>query len=99
MFSDIKAESTLRLIEVRELLDHVRHVTPKPPIPEPNNVLISKGLFFVHLYGVYEFTVKQTVTKSIELINQNTPKLSECKPLLFFSNPKFRTRFNLICWR
>jgi hypothetical protein len=82
MFAEIKSQSTIRLIEVRETLDFIKSKTPKPPNKEPLSLLISKGLFFVHLYGAYEYTVKTTVLKSIELINIESPKLNDCKPLL-----------------
>ncbi len=81
MFSDITLQSTLRLIEVRELLDFIKSNTPKPPNVEPTNILISKGLFFVHLYGAYEYTVKTTVSRTIDLINKKNPQLNNCKPL------------------
>lgn len=81
MFTEIKRQSDRRLIETRGLLDFIKAGTPKPPTQEPINILISKGLFFVQLYGAYEYTVKTTVSKSIELINLKRPKLSECKAL------------------
>ena len=81
MFSDISLQSTLRLIEVRELLDFIKSNTPKPPMVEPSNIVISKGLFFVHLYGAYEYTVKTTVSRAIDLINKKRPLLNDCKPL------------------
>lgn len=82
MLTDISLQSTKRLIEVRELLDNIKNISPKAPMPETPDILISKGLFFVLLYGAYEFTVKSTVAKSIEIINTDSVLLNDCKPLL-----------------
>jgi hypothetical protein len=81
MFSDVTLESTSRLIEVRTHLDFIKSKTPKPPKTEPTNILIAKGLFFVHLYGAYEFTVKSTVSRAIDLINKKSPLVNDCKHL------------------
>lgn len=110
MYSEIKAQSTLRLVEVREILDFIKAETPKPPQKEPIHILVAKGLFFVHLYGAYEYTVKSAVSKCIELININNPKLNDCKPLLFsmllhselesiasVGDKKWERRYELFC--
>ena len=83
MLTDIKQQSASRLVEVRESLDFIKDNSPKSLIREPNNILISKGLFFVHLYGVYEFTVISTIRKAIEIINTRAPLVTDCKPILF----------------
>jgi hypothetical protein len=83
MFADISQNSSKRLVEVRELLDFIKTMSPAPPIPETPTILIAKGLFFVLLYGAYEFTVKSIVNKSIEVINSECVPLNDCKPLLF----------------
>lgn len=80
MFSDITSTSTARLIEVREYLEFIKTL-PNPqhaPIPSINAM---KGLFYVHLYGAYEYTIKATVVRCISIINQKKPKISDCKPL------------------
>jgi len=45
-------------------------------------LVASKGLFFVHLYGAFEFTVISAVMKTIEYINANGHYVNECKPVL-----------------
>ncbi|WP_447409814.1 MAE_28990/MAE_18760 family HEPN-like nuclease [Clostridium perfringens] len=79
MFSEIRSTSTSRLIEVREYLDKVESSIPIPPLQPSNYDNICKGLFFVYIYGIYEYTIVKTILKTIELINNEGPKLSECK--------------------
>jgi hypothetical protein len=82
MFSDLKNDSASKLVEVREFLDLTNSLIPAPPIPTPNSVLSSKGFFYVHIYGVFEYTVTTAVEKTISLINDDNVLLNDLKPLV-----------------
>ncbi len=56
MLSAVINASTNRLIEVRDYLHLLQSVEPATQTVKPNWVA-AKGLYFVHLYGAYEFTV------------------------------------------
>jgi hypothetical protein len=82
MFSDLKLESASKLVEIREFLDLTRSLIPTPPNPTPNSVLTAKGLFYVHIYGVFEFTITTAVKKTILSINADNNNINNLKPIL-----------------
>lgn len=82
MFSGIKATSASRLAGVGDFLRFIEFVSPSPPTPVPAAIDAAKGLFWVHLYGTYEFTIKESVLKTIECINTGNYSINQCKPLL-----------------
>lgn len=82
MFSDLKSDSTSKLVEIREYLDLTSSLIPAPPAPTPNSVLSAKGFFYVHIYGVFEYTVTTAVKKTISYINAENVALNDLKPLL-----------------
>lgn len=64
---------------------------PIPPMGTPPEVRLEtvsqegptlKGLFFVHLYGAYEFAVKRMVEESLQYINSQNLIVSDCKATL-----------------
>ncbi|TMV49554.1 hypothetical protein FE783_13715 [Paenibacillus mesophilus] len=81
MFEDIKSESTRRLIEIRNTIKYIklsesrRRTTPANP-----SVTCMKGLFFVHLYGVYEYTISSCISSTLEYISNLNIKISDFKP-------------------
>lgn len=79
MFDEIRNTSTSKLTEVREYLNKINSMIPSPPLTPSDYDNICKGLFFVYIYGVYEYTVGKTILKSIELINEANVKISQCK--------------------
>ncbi len=85
MYSDIKAESTRRLIEIREIIRHIKSNEPKrvTSTPRTGSITSLKGLFFVHIYGVYEFVISSCVSKTIGIINSSNIKIVDCKPVFF----------------
>lgn len=83
MFTDIKNQSSLRLIEVREYLDFIKDTSPSPPHPYPRHLLIAKGMFFVHIYAAFEFTIRNTYSKAITFINSDSVEISKCKKSLY----------------
>lgn len=68
-----RAEAYQRLQEVRLTLDTIKSLeSPNVLIPDPANVTILRGLFFVHLYAAFEFTVNkgtQAVLDQITALN------------------------------
>lgn len=80
MFSDVNQNSTQRIVEIREFLDFFSSQIPKPPITTPRYFNTSKGLIFVQLYGVIEYTINSTVARSIFLLNSESVKILDVKP-------------------
>jgi hypothetical protein len=83
MFNDIQAESAQRLTEIREHLEFIGPLIPAAPIRTPRHLNTAKGLMFVQLYGLIEYTVCNTIAKTILHINGESLKLSEIKPVIF----------------
>jgi hypothetical protein len=83
MFTDLKTDSASKLVEVREFLDFTSSLTPAAPIPTPNSLLTAKGLFYVHIYGVFEFTITSCVKKTISAINMENTNINNIQPMLF----------------
>ena len=64
MFATQRRESSIRMNELRGLLDVIKlQESSDPQIPDPAEVLILRGLFYVHLYAVFEFSVNQAVQR------------------------------------
>jgi MAE_28990/MAE_18760-like HEPN len=55
--------------------------------------LIAKGLVFVQLYAVYEYTVKSAVQTAIDSINAFGYKMKDIKPSLMalYLDPEFKS--------
>ena len=83
MLSDIRSAYTSRLVDVRFLLNTIQHLeTASTPLFSSRGITITKGLFFVHLYGVYEYTVTSAVQRTIQHINAMNCTIDKCKPIL-----------------
>lgn len=95
MFDDIKVSSTSRLLEVRAVLDFIKTTTHPVPAPESMTVRVLKGMFYVHIYGVFEYTVTSVVQHTIYLINSLNIPLNSFKPILLSMvlNPEFDAIF------
>lgn len=81
MFQFIERESTARLVEVREYLNFIITHSSGVKTKEPSYLKGERGLFFVHLYGVVEYTVRETVSAATIAINNEKCKFKDCKPL------------------
>lgn len=82
MFGFIERESTARLVQVREYLNFIKsQASENLAVTEPSYVKSERGLFFVFLYGVVEYTVRETVSTAITSINNERCKYKDCKPL------------------
>jgi hypothetical protein len=81
MFENIKSESTRRLIEVRETIKYIRSFEARKRAQPPNIAITSmKGLFFVQLYGVYEYTLCSCISTTLEIISNENIKISQFRP-------------------
>ena len=82
MFNDIQINSDQRITEIREYLDFITPLIPAPPVATPRYLNTAKGLIFVQLYGVIEYTINSTIAKCISYINSDIVKLSDIKPII-----------------
>lgn len=83
MLEDVLRESTVRLGEVRSYLGMLMSAAPDSRPVYRREAPIAKGLFFVHLYGAFEFTVSTLVQRTIEEINAMNYLVSDCKPIIW----------------
>jgi hypothetical protein len=83
MLESISAEATLRLLEVKAYLQFLRSITKisRRSAVRPS-FSAAKGFFFVHLYGVYEYTVASALRETIRVINRSGVTLVDCRPSL-----------------
>jgi hypothetical protein len=82
LFSDIEANSSQRIVEIREYIDFIAPLIPAPPDAPPRYLNTAKGLIFVQLYGVIEFTVSSAIAKCISFINSESVRISDVKPII-----------------
>lgn len=70
LFDEIKNELTRKVCELKLWLAN---------IDERNQYCnITKGLYFVYMYGIYEETIRQVVSTTIDELNNAEVKLDEC---------------------
>lgn len=87
MFDYIKRESAARFVEIRDYLNYITPIETDPAVQnnrapvEPSHKIVERGLFFVHLYGVVEYTVRSTLSTTISMINNERCKYSDLKPV------------------
>lgn len=82
MLGGVAASSTTRLREVRSLLNVIAKMSSAPHNFPSTDTTIAKGLFFVHLYGAYEYTVTSAVQQTLELIGSMGHEVAEYKPMM-----------------
>ena len=70
MFDEIKEEMTRKICELRIWLSNIND--------SDDFSAINKGLFYLHIYGIYEETVRTVVQKTIEELNTKSVKIDEC---------------------
>lgn len=67
----VSSAITTRFIEVQEFLTFIRFNESRgPEAADSSAVVMARGLFYVHLYGVFEFSVNRVVLSAIQDINQ-----------------------------
>ena len=70
LFDEIKDELTRKICELKLWLAN---------IDERNQYCnITKGLYFVYMYGIYEETIRQVVSTTIDELNNAEVKIDEC---------------------
>jgi hypothetical protein len=79
MYADIQTESAQRISEIREHLHFISSQTPPPPTAVPRYINTEKGLVFVELYGVLEYTILQTLSRTISIINSENIRIDKLK--------------------
>jgi hypothetical protein len=83
MLAAVRAEVTLRLGEVFQLLEHIRQLEATPPTPDPAEARILRGLFFVHLYAALEFTVNQGTQHFLQAVDALNVPPAHLEPSFF----------------
>jgi hypothetical protein len=68
--ASISAAITTRFVEVQEFLSFISHAERPPPERDSIEVRLMRGLFYVHLYGAFEFSVNRIVVGAAQVINQ-----------------------------
>lgn len=68
MLTAVRADVTARLSEVFQLVEHIRTVEVAPPLSDPPEARILRGLFYVHLYAALEYAVNQGVQRFLQAI-------------------------------
>ena len=66
----VSAAITTRFLEVQEFLSFIGRGESQPPNRDPIEIRLMRGLFYVHLYGAFEFSVNRVVVAATQAINQ-----------------------------
>jgi hypothetical protein len=83
LLGTVKSESAIRLHEVAAILRLVDHLDRRAdPLTSTLEATSAKGLFFVHLYAAYEFTVLQGLKEVYRRINSAHIEFKACRPSL-----------------
>lgn len=78
--SHVSIESAARFVEVGLYLRFIDKLS-FPPYNYTRELASAKGLFFVHLYGTYEYTITAAVQEALRQINRGKPKITDCHPV------------------
>lgn len=93
IFDKVRELVTVRFLEVRRLLLHIKVVeaakAEDPVVPE--DAAFLRGLFYVHLYGAFEYSVSTSVAALLEGISGTQVPYSELEHL--FHSVALHTRF------
>jgi len=82
MLEGVTAGYTARLLEIRRFLAFIEDAAkPLAPYGRPE-ILTAKGLYFVELYGVFEYTVVRTLASAIKALNDAQVPIESCQPVL-----------------
>lgn len=80
MFQSLETEIIHRVSDIRDYVAFTSAALPQAPNTPPNHLNLAKGLVDVHLYGMVEYTVLQTVAVAISYINNENLNLNDIKP-------------------
>lgn len=82
MFTSEKRNATNRLTEVRQLLETIKALeSPALPPVDSTEVLILRGLFYVHLYATLEHSVNEVVQRLLHAITGIKIKIAHFEPV------------------
>ena len=85
MFGLVRNRSNSRMTEVRQTLDIIKHL--ESPIgvgmSDSTQVQILRGLYFVHLYAAFEFSVNTCVQKALQEISSSKIPFSNLEKRIF----------------
>ena len=86
MFLVLKSEVDTRFNDIEEYFDSTK-------ILHENQIAVAKGLVFVQVYAVYEFTVNKTVSEAIDAIKVHNHEIGDLLPslLTLFLDPEIRS--------
>jgi hypothetical protein len=83
MLKTVSASSALRLNEVQVLLSHIVANELAPPQIEPASVAILRGMFYVHLYGYFEYSINKAVESLLINISSKSIKYNELDHIFY----------------
>lgn len=91
-FEDIRTEITRKFVELKLWVSNI----PNDSI-NAEFATISKGLFFVYLYGIYEEIVRKTIYTTIDALNKSSIKIGDCKFELYtmLFSPEYDALYNV----
>ncbi len=84
MFAVQRQASAQRLQEVRLLHQIITSMEGTDPLqPDPDNAVLLRGLFFVELYGYFEYSVNQFVSATIGIISSAGVSFSHMESVFY----------------
>lgn len=84
MFNSARQGATVRFNEVRALLECIKQQeSSNPQVADNHDVLILRGLYYVHLYAAFEYAVNQSVQSFLKAVTSCRVKTAHLVPPLF----------------
>lgn len=74
MYSDIKNEITRDFLDLKKWISRI----PSKITEEDDFYIISRGLFFVYVYGIYEKIIHEVVYRTIDILNKRKIHIDKC---------------------
>ena len=86
MFPALRHEVQARFKDIEQFLGSTKAL-------QERHVAVAKGLMFVQIYAVYEYTVNRTVSEAIELIKTHNHEMKDILPslLTLFLDPELKS--------
>lgn len=91
-FEDIRIEITRKFVELKLWVSNIPSESTNAEF-----ATISKGLFFVYLYGIYEEIVRKTIYATVSALNNSSTKIGDCKYELYtvLFSPEYDALYNV----